>query len=72
MNNNQENISLKNKRTSKNAPTDDSIFYRALYDLYVFIVLAKEINDIKNNRTIILKELKKMEQISESTCRRFS
>lgn len=72
MNNNQENISLKNKRTSKNAPTDDSIFYRALCDLYVFIVLAKGINDIKNNRTIIIKELKKMEQISESTCRRFS
>ena len=32
----------------KKAPTDDGTFYGSLYDLYVFIGLAKSADDIKN------------------------
>ena len=56
----------------KNAPTDDGTFYSSLYDLYVFIQLAKSVDNIKNGRTITLEELdKEMEALYESSSRRF-
>ena len=41
----------------KEASTDDGTFYSSLYDLYVFIGLAKGVDDIKNGRTIPLEKL---------------
>lgn len=56
----------------KKAPTDDGTFYGSLYDLYVFIGLAKSADDIKNGKTITLEELEKeMEALYENTSRRF-
>lgn len=56
----------------KNAKTDDGTFYGSLYDLYVFIGLAKGVDDIKNGRTITLEELhQEMEALYESTSRKF-
>ena len=56
----------------KKAPTDDGTFYGSLYDLYVFIGLVKSADDIKNGRTITLKELKKeMETLYDSSSKRF-
>lgn len=56
----------------KNAKTDDGTFYGSLYDLYVFIGLAKGADDIKNGRTITLEELhQEMEALYESTSRKF-
>lgn len=56
----------------KKAPTDDGTFYGSLYDLYVFIGLAKSADDITNGRTITLEELEKeMEALYESSSRRF-
>ena len=56
----------------KKAPTDDGTFYGSLYDLYVFIGLAKSGDDIKNGRTITLEELEKeMEALYENNSRRF-
>lgn len=43
----------------KKASTDDGTFYSSLYDLYVFITLAKSANDIKNGKTLSLEELEK-------------
>jgi len=34
----------------KKAPTDDGTFYGSLYDLYVFIGLAKSADDIKKRK----------------------
>ena len=51
----RENISMKKiSEMLKEAPTDDGTFYGSLYDLYVFIGLAKGVDDIKNGRTISL------------------
>lgn len=56
----------------KNAKTDDGTFYGSLYDLYVFIGLAKGVDDIKNGRTVTLEELhQEMEALYESTSRKF-
>ena len=56
----------------KKAPTDDGTFYGSLYDLYVFIGLAKSADDIKKGRTIALEELEKeMEALYENTSKRF-
>ena len=56
----------------KNAKTDDGTFYGSLYDLYVFIGLAKGADYIKNGRTITLEELhQEMEALYESTSRKF-
>ncbi len=56
----------------KKAQTDDGTFYGSLYDLYVFIGLAKGADDIKNGRTITLEELEKeMEALYENNSRRF-
>ena len=54
----RENISMKK-------------IYGSLYDLYVFIGLAKGVDDIKNGRTISLKKLEKeMEELHENSSRR--
>lgn len=73
MNNNQENLSMeKISELLKKAQTDDGTFYGALYDLYLFIGLAKSADDTKNGRTITLEELhKEMEALYESTSRKF-
>lgn len=56
----------------KKAPTDDGTFYGSLYDLYVFIGLAKSADGIKNGRTMTLEELEKeMEALYENSSRRF-
>jgi hypothetical protein len=57
----------------KKAPTDDGTFYGALYDLYVFIGIAKGVYEINNNKGITLEELKKeLEEKYENTSRKFS
>ena len=63
------NISMKKiSEMLKESPTDDGTFYGSLYDLYVFIGLAKGVDDIKNGRTISLEKLEKeMEELHEST-----
>ena len=73
MNYNQEDISMKKIcDLLKEAPTDDGTFYGVLYDLYLFIELAKGADDIKNGRTISLEDLhKEMEELYENTSRKF-
>ena len=57
--NNREDISIETiSELLKNASTDDGTFYGALYDLYLFIGLAKGIDDIKNGRGMTLEESK--------------
>ncbi len=59
MNNNQENLSMeKITELLKKAQTDDGTFYSALYDLYLFIGMAKGIDDIKKDRGMTLEESK--------------
>lgn len=68
----RENISMKKiSEMLKEAPTDDGTFYGSLYDLYVFIGLAKGVDDIKNGRTISLEKLEKeMEELHKNSSRR--
>ena len=68
----KEDISMeKISELLKKAPTDDGTFYGSLYDLYVFIGLAKGVDDIKNGRTISLEKLEKeMEELHENSSRR--
>lgn len=57
----------------KKSTTDDGTFYSSLYDLYVFIGLAKGVDDIKNGKTISLEELEKeMEALYENSSRQSS
>ena len=74
MNNNQEDFSMeKISELLKKAPTDDGTFYGALYDLYLFIGLAKSADDMKHGRCITLEELRKeMEERHARYSRRFS
>ena len=71
--NNKENISMeKITEFLKKSPTDDGTFYSAIYDLYVYINIAKGINDINNGNHITLEELdKEMEELYANTSRRF-
>ena len=73
MNNNQEDFSMeKISELLKKAPTDDGTFYGALYDLYLFIGLAKSADDMKHGRYITLEELRKeMEERHARYSRRF-
>ena len=73
MNKNQENIEIeKLSELLKKATTDDGTFYGALYDLYVFIGLAKGVNSINYGNSISLEELdREMEALYESTSRKF-
>lgn len=73
MNNNQEDFSMeKISELLKKAPTDDGTFYGALYDLYLFIGLAKSADDMKHDRCITLEELRKeMEERHARYSRRF-
>lgn len=68
-----ENIPMeKISELLKKSQTDDGTFYGALYDLYVFIGLAKGANDIKNGKTVTLEELEKeMEELYENSSRQF-
>ena len=70
--NNKEDISMeKISELLKKAQTDDGTFYGALYDLYLFIGIAKGMDDIKNGRGITLEELRKeMEARYESYSKR--
>lgn len=72
--NNKENIQIdKITELLKKAPTDDGTFYGALYDLYVFIGIAKGIDNINNNKGITLDELRKeMEKLYENSSRQSS
>lgn len=57
----------------KKSTTDDGTFYSSLYDLYVFIGLAKGVDDIKNGKTISLEDLEKeMEALYENSSRQSS
>ena len=57
----------------KKSTTDDGTFYSSLYDLYVFIGLAKGVDDIKNGKTISLEELEKeMDALYENSSRQSS
>ena len=73
MKNNQEDFSMeKISELLKKAPTDDGTFYSALYDLYLFIGLAKSADDMKHGRCITLEELRKeMEERHARYSRRF-
>lgn len=70
---NNEDLSMeKISELLKKAPTDDGTFYGALYDLYLFIGIAKGMDGIKNGRGMTLEELhKEMEELYASTSRRF-
>ncbi len=71
MNNNEEISMEKISELLKKAPTDDGTFYGVLYDLYLFIGIAKGMDDIKSGRGITLEELRKeMEELYASTSRR--
>ena len=60
MDENQEDFSTeKISELLKKAPTDDGTFYGALYDLYVFIGIAKGMDNIKHGKYITLEELHK-------------
>ncbi len=73
MKNNEEDFSMeKICELLKNAPTDDGTFYSSVYDLYLFIGLAKSADDIKQDRCITLEELRQeMEERHERYSRRF-
>lgn len=56
----------------KKAQTDDGTFYGSLYELYVFIGIAKGVNSINHGNGISLEELdREMEALHENTSRRF-
>ena len=69
----KENISIgKISKLLKNTPTDDGTFYGCLYDLYVFIGIAKGVSDINNGNGITLEELEKeREALYENYSRNF-
>lgn len=69
----KENISIeKISELLKNAPTDDGTFYGCLYDLYVFIGIAKGVSDINSENGITLEEHEKeMEALYEYYNRKF-
>lgn len=71
--NNNEDISIeKISELLKKAQTDDGTFYGVLYDLYLFIGIAKGMDDIRNGRGITLEEFdKEREALYESYSRRF-
>lgn len=57
--NNKEDISMeKISELLKKSQTDDGTFYGAIYDLYLFIGIAKGMEDIKNGRGMTLEESK--------------
>ncbi len=70
---NQKNIELeKISKLIKKSKADDGTFYSVLYDLYLFIELAKSVNGINNGKTITLEELQKeMEALYENSSRKF-
>lgn len=56
----------------KKAPTDDGTLYGSVYDLYVFIGMARGVDDIRNGRGITLEEFnREMEALYESSSRKF-
>lgn len=69
----KENISIgKISELLKNTPTDDGTFYGCLYDLYVFISIAKGVSDINSGNGITLEEHEKeMEALYENYNRKF-
>ena len=69
----KENIEFdKITKLLENTPTDDGTFYGVLYDLYLFIGLAKGVDDIRNGRGISLEEFsKEMEELHASITRKF-
>lgn len=69
----KENISIgKISELLKNTPTDDGTFYGCLYDLYVFIGIAKGVSDINSGNGITLEEHEKeMEALYENYNRKF-
>lgn len=73
MNNQKEDLSMdKISELLKNSPSDDGSFYSALYDLYLFISLAKGLDDVRNGKGMTLEEFhKEMEELYESTSRKF-
>ncbi len=57
----------------KKAPTDDGTLYGAIYDLYVFIGIAKGVHDIQNGNGITLEEFnKEREELYGHYTRKFS
>ena len=71
--NKKENISIeKISKLLKESPTDDGTFFSALYDLYVFINIAKGIDNLNNGKTSTLEEFEKeMEELYADNNRRF-
>ena len=69
----KENIQMeKIVELLEKAPTDDGTLYGSIYDLYLFIHLAKSADDIRNGRGITLEEFhKEMEALYESYNRKF-
>lgn len=53
----KENVQMgKIVKLLENAPTDDGTLYSSIYDLYVFIGLAKGVDDMRNGRGMTLEE----------------
>lgn len=73
MKNNEEDFSMeKICELLKKAPTDDGTFYGSVYDLYLFIGLAKSADDMRHGRCITLEELRQeMEDRHARYSRRF-
>lgn len=56
----KENVQMgKIVKLLENAPTDDGTLYSSIYDLYVFIGLAKGVDDMRNGRGMTLEESRK-------------
>lgn len=70
----KENIHLeKIAELLKKAPTDDGTFCTSLYDLYVFICMAKGISNISSGEYITLEEFNaEIEVLHESYNRQSS
>ena len=71
--NNKEDLSMdKINELLKSSNSDDGSFYSALYDLYLFISLAKGLDNARNGKNMTLEEFhKEMEELYESTSRKF-
>ena len=53
----KENVQIgKIVKLLENAPTDDGTLYSSIYDLCVFIGLAKGVDDMRNGRGMTLEE----------------
>lgn len=53
----KENVQMgKIVKLLENAPADDGTLYSSIYDLYVFIGLAKGVDDMRNGRGMTLEE----------------